>query len=170
MNVDLLRVSPTSDLYEPDTHVSRVLQDLGMHRAVGVLNLRTWHRYSGVFEFRGRFLRCVTMFDKADLSVYWAPDEMLASTYCGIIARYSTIFATSDSYLDHRLKHHPARDYVRAFHGVPLLDYAHRCIGAVCHWDPKPRELDPREMKLMVGIAPVLSRTLQGTRFRTTAA
>lgn len=170
MNIAAQREYSAPDFHEPDAHFARVFEQLGMHRALGVLNLRTWHRYTGVYEFRHRTLKCVALFDKDDLSIYWAPEESLQSTYCAIIARYSTAFTTGDALTDKRLAHHPARGHVRAFHGVPLLDAAQRCFGAICHWDYEPRALDTREMRLLVTVAPIVARSLLQSRLKTTAA
>ena len=170
MNHVLQRAAASPDLYEPDAHFARVLDELGIHRAIGVINLRTWHRYTGVYEFRRRVLRCVALFDKENLSIQWAPDELLHTTYCAIIARYSTAFTTGDARYDERLAHHPARDQVRAFHGVPLRDNADRCIGTLCHWDPQPRALPQREMRLLVNVAPIVTRSLLQLPSRPSAA
>jgi hypothetical protein len=147
-------------LDEIEANFARILKELGMHRALGFLNLRTWHRYTGVYRFHHGQLRCVSLFDRENLGVKGAPDEQLTSTLASIVARFSTSFATPDSLDDPRLGDHGARSHVRAFHAVPLTNVAERCFGALVHWDTEPQTLSQREMRLLFMVAPHVSRAL----------
>jgi hypothetical protein len=150
-------------LDEIEGNFARILKELGMHRALGYLNLRTWHRYTGVYRFHHSHLRCVSLFDRENLSVKGAPDEPLTSTFAVIVAKFSTSFTTMDSLDDPRLGDHGGRWHVRAFHAVPLTNYAERCFGALVHWDTEPQTLPQREMRLLAMVAPHVSRSLLET-------
>ena len=151
-------------LDEIEADFARILRELGMHRALGFLNLRTWHRFTGVYRFHHGHLRCVSLFDRENLAVKGAPDEPLTSTFAAIVARFSTSFTTPDSLDDPRLGDHGARWHVRAFHAVPLTDYTERSFGALVHWDVEPQTLAAREMRLLYMVAPHVSRSLLETK------
>ena len=156
-----------SDAAPPEqqaTSFARCLGEAGVSRALAFLNNRTDHRYTGVYQFDRRLLKCLVLFDRENADSTTVADEILENTYCGLIHEFSTAFTTNDSLADERLSEHPARDVVRSFHGVPLVDLADRCVGALCHWDVRPRTLPAREMQLLFAVAPIVAHRLLHVR------
>jgi GAF domain-containing protein len=135
----------------------RELQTTGLHGAIAFLNARTQFRFTGVYAFHDQTVRCVSIWDRDDPQVRTAPDERLVDTYCWFIAANASPFVTQYALADARLIDHPAQQSVVAFHGVPLVDTAGACIGAICHWDVKPRVVPPDEVALLYETAHLLA-------------
>jgi hypothetical protein len=135
----------------------RELQTSGLHGALAYLNARTQLRFTGVYAFNDQIVRSVCVYDRENPEVRSAPDERLVDTYCWFIAASASPFVTQYAPTDARLIDHPAQQSVVAFHGVPLLDSASACIGAICHWDVRPRVVPPDEVSLLYEAAHVLA-------------
>lgn len=135
----------------------RELQTSGLHGALAFLNARTQFRFTGVYAFHDQTVRCVAVCDREDPQVRTAPDERLVDTYCWFLVASASPFVTQYALADARLIDHPAQQSVVAFHGVPLIDSTGACIGAICHWDVRPRVAPPAEVSLLYEAAHVLA-------------
>jgi hypothetical protein len=135
----------------------RELQTSGLYGALAFLNARTQFRFTGLYAFHDQTVRCVSVCDREDPQVRTARDERLVDTYCWFLATSASPFVTQYALADARLIDHPAQKSVVAFHGVPLVDSAGTCIGAVCHWDVRPRVAPPEEVSLLYEAAHVLA-------------
>ena len=135
----------------------RELQTAGLHGALAYLNARTPLRFTGVYAFHDQKVRCVSICDRENPDVRTAADERLVDTYCWFIASSASPFVTQYAPADARLIDHPAQQSVVAFHGVPLVDSAGSCIGAICHWDVRPRVVPAEEVSVLYEAAHVLA-------------
>jgi len=143
-----------------------VLARDGLLGGLGYLNSLTPQRFTGVFLADGEKLRNVALFDRTDPAVRpWEAFPMLHS-YCSIVLATGKSFSTNNSMDDYRVRDHAARESVRAYCGVPLLDSEGRVLGTLCHFDFVARSADLVDIELMLeipaAIAPYLHECLQG--------
>lgn len=137
---------------------SQLLRDQGLHAALGFLNARTRHRFTGVYRFDPPLLRSVCLFDRENPLLRTAVDTLMRETYCSLVGASQSPMVISDSHLDSRVQRHPALHGVRAYQGVPLVDDGGACVGSLCHWDPRPRLVPEEEIPLLERVAPLVSR------------
>ena len=122
---------------------------IGLASALGYLNARTRHRYTGVYRFDHPMLRCVALFDRENPTLQTGCDVPMEETYCSLVGARSAPFATPDAEHDDELVAHPARLSVLAYCGVPLIGGAGDCIGTLCHFDDRPRLVPHGEIPLL---------------------
>jgi GAF domain-containing protein len=142
-----------------------VLARDGLVGGLGYLNSLTPHRFTGVFLADGEKLRNVALFDRTDAAARpWEAFPMLHS-YCSIILATGESFSTSNSMDDERVREHAARESVRAYCGVPLLDREGRVLGTLCHFDFVAQSADLVDIELMLEIPAALAPYLpEGVR------
>jgi len=128
----------------------------GLRAALGYLNGRTRHRFTGIYRFDEPMLRSVCLFDRENPGLAVAGDMPMAATYCALVDRDRAPFATEDGGSDLRLRGHPARTTVLAYGGVPLFGTDGRCVGSLCHFDARPRLASPAEVLLLERVAPLV--------------
>lgn len=131
---------------------------LSVHGPLGgiqFLNRRTPHRFTGIFQFAGEFLKSVELVDKWNSTVRRADDIPIASAYCAHLHRTGEPLVVKDGRHDPRvpwMNHSPVRSYCGAViespAGVPW--------GALCHFDVSPCESTPADIPLMVSAARLL--------------
>lgn len=122
---------------------------IGLVEALGYLNARTRHRYTGVYRFEPPMLRCVALFDRENAALRSGCDVEMAETYCSIVGARGAPFATADAAQEEELVQHPARLSVLSYCGVPLFAPTGACIGTLCHFDDRPRLVPLGEMPLL---------------------
>lgn len=122
---------------------------ISLASALGYLNARTRHRYTGVYRFDDPMLRCVALFDRENPTLQTGRDVPMVETYCSLVGARIAPFATSDAACDDELVTHPARMSVLAYCGVPLIGGSGDCIGTLCHFDDRPRLVPHGEIPLL---------------------
>ena len=137
-----------------------VFREQGLHAALGFLNARTRHRYTGAYRFEPPMLRSVALFDREQPRLNAAVVRPLQDTYCALVASTGRPFTTENSLDDLELRGHPARNEIVAYHAEPLFDSESRCFGSLCHWDVRPRLVSPDEVQVLREIAPLIAATL----------
>ena len=128
------------------------LESGGLPAGLGYLNSLTPHRFTGLFLSDGEMLRNVALYDRSDPNAApWDAFPMLHS-YCSIILATGESFSTSSAMEDPRLLDHAARESVRSYCGVPLLDAEGHVIGTLCHFDfiAQPAEVVNPELMLAI--------------------
>jgi GAF domain-containing protein len=128
------------------------LQRRGLHEALGFLNGRTPHRFTGVFRFDGAMLRSVSLVDKWDPQVRRGQDIPLAQAYCAVLHDNGDALEVLDSRTDGRfphMEHSPIASYC----GALIRDGAGEPWGALCHYDLQPCQTRSSEMALLQAAA-----------------
>ena len=138
---------------------SRRLADNGLHDALGFLNARTRHRFTGVYRFEPPVLKNVSLFDRENPQVRSAMDALLRDTYCSHIADTGAEFGIDDGREDSLPGIGLPRSVV-AYHGVPLRNERDVCVGSLCHWDVRPRLVPDGEWAVLYAVAPLVARAM----------
>lgn len=112
---------------------TQVLQQEGAHAALGYLNSRTPHRYTGVFRFEGQFSRNVVLFDRYDLLVQHGQDVPLIEAFCSLVGREQVPVQVIDASLDPRAWE--INTLVVSYCGVLMRDPQGGIYGTLCHYD-----------------------------------
>lgn len=139
-------------------HARTLARHAGLREALRFLNARTRLRYTGVYRFDPPYLRSIALYDREYPQLQVHSDALLEETYCSIVRASHRTFTTSDASIDPGLVSHVARERVLAYCGVPLFDAKGWCFGSLCHFDPRPRLLDPRELDLLEAVSVDVSR------------
>lgn len=137
-----------------------VFRQKGLHAALGFLNERTRHRYTGAYRFEPPMLRSVALYDREHPRVNATLYRPLQDTYCAFVAATGRPFSVADSRAHPELRDHPAREMIQAYHAEPLFDHESRCFGSLCHWDVRPRLIASEEIQVLREIAPLIAAAL----------
>lgn len=138
-----------------------VLARKGVHAALGILNARAPHRFTGVYRLEPPMLRNVQLYDRTNPELEIGADALLRETYCSITAFGAAPFSTADTCADNRLLEHPARTSTLSYCGVPLLDASGSALGTLCHFDLVPQPVPESEIALLQAAAPVILAALR---------
>ena len=148
---------PAADERDPATTFADTLVRRGLHEALGYLNGRTRHRFTGVYHFDPPLLRSICLFDRENPALTVGGDTPMDESYCSLVGRDRAPFATADAGGDARLRSHPARTSVLAYCGAPLLTGDGACIGTLCHFDVRPRLVPVAELRLLERLAALVA-------------
>lgn len=137
------------------------LRKKGVIGALGFLNERTRFRFTGLYQLVPPKLHNVSLFDRENptLNVSGAVCE-LVDTYCSIVCESGAPLTIDDSTNDSRVAHHPKRDAIQSYAGVPVKNAAGRVLGSLCHFDGRPRLLPAGELAVLTSVAPLLATWL----------
>lgn len=127
----------------------------GRRAGLELLNKRTPHRFTGIFEFSGDTLKNVELVDKWDGTVTRCDDVPLANAYCAHLQRTGEPLAVVDGAQDPRvpwMKNSPVASYC----GAVIENPAGQPWGALCHFDLSPCESNRGEVQLLVAAARLL--------------
>ncbi|MGQ0713068.1 MAG: hypothetical protein ACT4PJ_04975 [Gemmatimonadaceae bacterium] len=139
---------------------NRLLEEQSLHAALAFLNARTRHRFTGVYLLHPPMLRNVCLFDRENPTVVCGDDIPLRAAYCAIIESSGAPFSTGNARRDDRLRDHPSRETVVAYCGVPLATAGGLVVGALCHYDWRPRLIPHAEIPLLEQAAAAIVRKL----------
>ncbi|WP_375436379.1 hypothetical protein [uncultured Hymenobacter sp.] len=118
----------------PDlTAFTQILREQGVHAALGHLNSRTPHRYTGVFRFDGQHSRNLVLFDRYDAHVQQGQDVPLAEAFCSLVGRQEEPLQILDATLDPRAQQ--VNTLVVSYCGVLVRDRQGGVYGTLCHYD-----------------------------------
>lgn len=134
------------------------LQKNGVIGALAFLNERTRFRFTGLYRVVPPKLHNVSLFDRENpsLNVSGAVRELVDS-YCSIVCDSGAPLTIDDSVNDSRVAHHPKRDAIQSYAGVPVRQTGGRVLGSLCHFDGRPRLLPPGELAVLTSVAPLLA-------------
>lgn len=113
----------------------QALEIAGVSGALGYLNRRTPHRYTGIFRYDGDILRNIALFDKYDPELQKGEDAPLAATFCSLLISQDSLELT-DSKTDDTVKG-KINTSVISYCGVAMEDSEGKPFGSLCHYDMK---------------------------------
>ncbi|HEX8659511.1 MAG TPA: hypothetical protein VF690_18365 [Hymenobacter sp.] len=110
-----------------------LLQQQGVHAALGYLNHRTPHRYTGVYRFDGDMLRSEVLFDRNMVDLRQGADAPMATTYCALVGRYEAPIQILDATVDPLAL--GIETPVISYCGALIRDEQGKAFGTLCHYD-----------------------------------
>jgi CheY-like chemotaxis protein len=155
--MNLTTPRPAADESPEEAAFLHMLEHDGLHTALGFLNARCAHRFTGVYRFDGPLLRSVDLFDRLDPARPRGDDAPLVETYCSIVGDQRQAFVTTDTEADSRLTEHPARLNVRSYCGELLRNADATPFGSLCAFDLEARPVTNEFLALLHRIAPVVA-------------
>ena len=124
--------------------------------ALRYLNGLTSYRFTGVYRFGKDQMTNRVFYDREHPDVLSMQDVPIEATYCSFMRHSRGPFLLADSLRDERLANHCAREEVRSYCGVPLVDDQGWMHGSLCHFDFEPHPLRETDLMLLQEIAPLL--------------
>ncbi len=140
----------------------RSLKAGGERAALKFLSSLTGFRYVAVIfyqEGRGHF---VHFFDNSNPEITGGEEIDQRASYCSKVIADEAVFQTSDSSTDARLQDHPARDFVKAYFGVPIFSPDGSVHAVLCHFDVQPRDTGKVDGHLLSQAAAAFQSRLAG--------
>ncbi|MGV3570570.1 MAG: GAF domain-containing protein [Ramlibacter sp.] len=137
-----------------------LLQAEGTRGALGYLNGRTPHRFTGIFRFDGDMLRSVQLIDKWDASVEQGDDLPVATAYCAHLKRTGESLQVGDGRSDPRVPWMNDSPIV-SYCGTPIVDEHGEPWGALCHFDLQPCQAKDSDMPLLQAAGKLFSAALR---------
>lgn len=130
------------------------LETSGVHGALGYLNKRTPHRYTGIYRYDGDTLRSVAIYDRYEPDVQIGEDAPMAATYCSLLLKQQTLEIT-DAAEDERVKGVVITPVV-SYCGVSIKDSKGNPFGSLCHFDMKRCQQRLSDFPLLEAAAEIL--------------
>ena len=128
----------------------------GLRPALAGLLARTDYRFIAIFRFKDGRATAAAFFDREQPDQLTTDEVPDTATYCCYVRDSRGVFTTVDALVDARLADHVARDVVRSYCGVPLLDAEGELLGTLCHYDLVPRDSAQIDIELMLQVASTL--------------
>ena len=128
----------------------------GLRPALADLLARTDYRFIAIFRFQNGRATAAAFFDREQPDQLTTDEVPDTATYCCYVRDSRGVFTTADALVDARLADHVARDVVRSYCGVPLLDAEGELLGTLCHYDLVPRDPAQIDIELMLQVASTL--------------
>ena len=150
-----------SDVTIP-ANFARLLQEKGLHGALGALNATTPYRLTGVYRFQAGLVRSVMLFDRKNPALTVGVDVPWDDSYCRLVAEDGRRCRIADSLSDVRLRSHAARETVQAYVAVLLQTPEGTPLGTLCHYDLQAVEPPADIFDALERVAPLIERTLWG--------
>lgn len=135
-----------------------------MHAALGFLNARTPHRYTGIYRFDGDYLRNEFLFDQYDAAVRRGEDALLRDTWCGLIDESGTPVSFDDARGAGLAQRDGGR--VQSYCGVPIVNEDGQRIGTLCHFDEQPCEARVSDLAMLQAVAPLVLAVIEDAESR----
>ncbi|MBJ6107702.1 hypothetical protein JAO73_01675 [Hymenobacter sp. BT523] len=136
-----------------------VLERQGVHAALGYLNGRTPHRYTGVYRFDGDTLRSEALFDRKLPEVRQGADAPLAETYCSLVGRTEALVQILDAAADPQAR--GIATPVISYCGVLIRDGQGKAFGTLCHYDLQRCQERTTDQPLLAAAAQLLYQRLR---------
>lgn len=145
---------PTSDAYAA---FDATLQRDGLRQALAYLLSLTDYRFIAIFRFENGRANAAVFWDRENPAQRLTDEVPDTATYCCFVRDSRGIFTTADSLTDERLLAHPAREVVRGYCGVPVMDAEGVLLGTLCHYDVVPRDPGQLDLELLLQVASSLA-------------
>lgn len=133
------------------------LEREGLRPALASLLALTDYRFIAIFRFEAGMANAAVFYDREQPEQLTAQEVPDTATYCCFVRDADGVFTTADALADDRLTVHPAREVVRAYCGVPVLDSEGVLLGTLCHYDLMPRDPTQIDLELMLQVASTLA-------------
>ncbi|OWP65081.1 hypothetical protein CDA63_01625 [Hymenobacter amundsenii] len=131
-----------------------LLHQQGVHEALGYLNRRTPHRYTGIYRFDEDMLRSEVLFDRKMADVRQGNDAPMAATYCSLVGRTEAPIEILDATLD--LQALGIETPVISYCGTLMRDGQGRPFGTLCHYDLQRCQERTSDQPLLAAAAQLL--------------
>lgn len=153
---------PSASGTTPDTAASfadfsRRLAAEGVRSALSSLLQRTDYRFISIFRFKDGKATSAVHVDREDPGALQAGEVDDTATYCCYVRDGNGAFVTADALIDSRTMDHVAREVVRTYCGIPIMDSEGVLIGTLCHYDLVPRDPGQLDLELLLQVASALS-------------
>jgi len=122
--------------FEPDLkEFENLLANSGAHTALGFLNRRTPHRFSGIYKFDEKILRNIMLYDSYYPAVFKGEDAPMVATYCSLVKTQQKL-EIHDAPNDKRVNGKIITPVI-SYCGVLIKDDEGNPFGTLCHFDMK---------------------------------
>lgn len=140
--------------------VEAALEHGGLSAALRLLNLRTSHRLTGVFQFKGELIENIAIFDRQNEKAPVWPTVPASRAYCSMARADNQSFILANSQTDARVEGHPSRDLVLSYCGVPLRGADGAVFGTLCHFDHQPILFTDIDIEFLEHASVIIARHL----------
>ena len=120
-------------MQEEIAEFTALLNQRGVHEALGYLNHRTPHRYTGVYRFDRDMLRSEVLFDRKMEDVRLGADAPMGATYCSLVGRTEAPVQILDAAVDPQAL--GIDTPVISYYGALIRDDKGKAFGTLCHYD-----------------------------------
>ena len=134
-----------------------ILQVDGLRAALAYLLKLTDYRFIGIFRFQDGMATAAVHYDRENPEVLRSEEVPDTATYCCYVRDSRGVFTTADALADPRTESHPAREVVRAYYGVPVMDPEGTILATLCHYDLVPRDPEQVDLSLMLAVSSSLA-------------
>ena len=131
-----------------------LLDQQGVHAALGYLNHRTPHRYTGLWRFDGDMLRSEALFDRNMPEVRQGADAPMAATYCSLVGRSEAPVQILDAAVDPQAL--GIDTPVISYCGALVRDGQGQAYGTLCHYDLQRCQERTTDQPLLTAAAQLL--------------
>jgi len=147
-------MSPSDEMLPEIEEFAALLRQQGTHAALGYLNHRTPHRYTGLFRFEDDMLRNELLFDRALLHVQQGADVPLALTYCALVGQQEAPILILDAATDPQAQ--GVATPVLSYCGVLVRNERGQAYGTLCHYDLQRCQERTTDLPLLEAAAQLL--------------
>lgn len=137
----------------------RLLDAGDIREALYSLLRLTDYRFIAIFRFQDGRATSVVYVDREDLLATQADEVPDTATYCCYVRNGNKAFVTADALLDPRTATHVARDVVRSYCGIPIMEPEGALIGTLCHYDLVPRDPNQLDLDLLLQAASAIEQS-----------
>ncbi len=127
----------------------------GIRGAVEYLNSLTSQRFTSLYRFDGDMLHNLYFYDRENPIAERCDDIPVLASYCVFVRDRKENFEVHDSRNDERVAHHPKRQEVLSYCGVPLT-HEGKMFGTICHFGFLPGRVSEEDVELMEYMAQLL--------------
>lgn len=140
------------------TDVRTLLEAADLEAALSYLNARTRFRFTGIFQVDPPLLRNVGLVDRENPTLNLSGAvKQIELGYCGLACATRAPFVTTNARLDDRLQSHAARDSIISYAGAPIRLPSGIAWGTLCHFDVRPRLMEPTELPILEAVTPLFA-------------
>ncbi len=140
---------------------TKLLETDGIRSALYAVLRQSDYRFISIFRFKGGKATSVVHVDRENLSLTQADEVADTATYCCYVRDQGGPFITADALTDPRTALHPAREVIRSYCGIPIVEPEGHLIGTLCHYDIVPRDPDQLNLPLLLQVSSALARSGQ---------
>jgi GAF domain-containing protein len=150
-----VKTSSTVDHFD---RFAQVLARSGARQALAYVLMLSEYRYIGIFRFSNGGANAAIHYDRECPENLFATEVPDSATYCCYVRDQRGVFSTANALEDPRLIHHPAREAVLAYCGIPIFTPDGQLLGTLCHYDHVARDPGQLDMELLIQVAVALEQ------------
>lgn len=138
---------------------AKLMETDGIRAALYSVLRKSDYRFIGIFRFKDGKATSAVHVDRQNLNVTQADEVDATATYCNFVRHSGKPFITADAVTDPSTDGHVAREVIRSYCGVPILDSEGAFVGTLCHYDLVPRDPHQLNLEFLVQVSGALSRS-----------